>query len=225
MTKEQLISAHADPEGESPWALQIVVEDTKDFSPLQLALATAKAVVSFLGDQSLTEDEEQSIRRWMQGRIRKVVRRAKNAAWTKAKEVPGRTYSFHGVNLHVVVPTAVDDLAPAIKKAQVSGLQTIPNEKSYIEDENSTFTIFLNRSLDMSAPKAAVAAAHAAQLMARMLTPADYYEWEQSGYPMKVTSLIAIDESTEQFCSVVVHDAGFTEVSPGSATSMGLWTK
>lgn len=220
---EPFISAHKDPEGESPWAMQVVVRDTKDFSPLRLAFALSKAVATYLNDGSLSTDEKIAVERWMQGRIRKVVRRARNAAWDKVQNVPGRSFLFDGVELRILTPTSMNSIEKPIRNAQVSGLETIPNGISFVSDNNPEFCIFLNRSLNMSAPKAAVAAAHASQIMADKLTPADYETWRHSGFSLKVTSLVKLEGAMLDWASVVVHDAGLTEVIPGSVTAIGFW--
>lgn len=223
MTEKPFISAHPDPEGEIPWGMQIVVEDTKSFSPLELAHAVAKGVTVYLDEAQHSPERLASINSWMKGRIRKVVRRAKNIAWDKVQDVDGLSYADDKVSLRVMTPTDMESIPVSVRKTQVSGMQTVDNELSFVSDPDPLFTIFLNRSLNMSPPKAAVAAAHAAHLMLMKLTPSDYEKWKSSGFAMKVTTLYSLDSPFVEFMSVAIHDGGLTEVTPGSVTAMGMW--
>lgn len=225
MTKQPFISAHKDPENESPWALQCVVKDTKEFTALQLAHAMAVSVASFL--ETIVPDTERSeaYQRWMNGRIRKILRRAKNAGWDAVQEIDGETYEVDGVSIRVFTPMAMDELPRAISKCQVSHLTTLENEKATYGSEDPFLKIYVNRSLNMSAPKAAVAAAHVAQLMEMKLTDEDYEAWKNSGFALSVSSLGEVTDFVESVSTVAVHDAGLTEVVPGSITAIGIWVK
>jgi peptidyl-tRNA hydrolase len=224
MTKQPFISAHKDPEDESPWALQCVVKDTKDFTGLQLAHALATSVASFLDSLEPETERYEAYQRWMNGRIRKILRRAKNSAWDAVQEVDGETYEVEGVSIRVLTPTAMDSIPRQVAKCQVSHLSTTPDEKATYGSEKPFLKIYTNRSLNMSAPKAAVAAAHVAQLMAMKLTDEDYSAWKASSFALSVSSLGEVTDFVESVSSVAVHDAGLTEVVPGSITAIGIWT-
>lgn len=224
MTKQPFISAHKDPEDESPWALQCVVKDTKDFTALQLAHAMAVSVASFLDSIEPDTERSNAYQRWMDGRIRKILRRAKNSGWDAVQEVDGETYEVDGVSIRVLTPTAMDAIPRPVAKCQVSHLTTLENTVATHGSDAPHLKIYTNRSLNMSAPKAAVAAAHVSQLMAMKLTDEDYEAWKASSFALTVSSLGEITDFVESVSSVAVHDAGLTEVVPGSITAIGIWT-
>lgn len=228
MTIEPFISAHADPEGESPWALQCVVEETADFNEQELAHALSLAVLNFLDAAKGNAEWSAAVARWKQGRIRKILRRARNARWTKLEDEQGVTTVTSGISIRVFVPSAMDAIPANIKKCQVSGLNVNPNVTP--ARAAGLATININTALNMSPAKAAVACAHVAQLISEQLTEDAYLLWKNSGFSMEIGyldvplfveihSLTDIDEAAD----VVIRDGGLTEVEPGSITAVGFW--
>lgn len=204
-----------------PWAMQIVVEDTKDFTALQLSSALAKAVLHYLD-----EHDSDAVARWMEGRFRKLLRRAKNSAWAKVQVEEGQSYSFDGVNIFIATPAPVDAVPVSIKKAQVSGFTVKDAEGPAfdLDTSGSYANVYLNGALSMTAPKAAVAAAHAAQIMAGTLADQDYARWKEAGFPLSVFEISEIiDDFSDSQRIAVVRDAGLTEVLPGSITATCNW--
>lgn len=229
MTTEPFISAHEDPEGESPWALQCVVEETADFNEQELAEALSIAVLNFLDAAKENPEWSAAVSRWKQGRIRKILRRARNARWTKLEDEAGLTTVTNGISVRVFVPSAMDSIPANIKKCQVSGLNVNPKIHMANPDE-ACLTISINSALDMSAAKAAVACAHVAQLMSEQMSDSAYLGWKKSGFSVAIEYLdvtyfnefqspVDIDEVAD----VVIHDGGLTEVEPGSITAVGFW--
>lgn len=229
MTTEPFISAHEDPEGESPWALQCVVEETSDFNEQELSQALAVAVLNFLDAAKDNPEWSAAVTRWKQGRIRKILRRARNARWTKLEDEQGVTTVTNGISIRVFVPSAMDAIPANIKKCQVSGLNV--NPKISLATMDGQATISINSALDMSPAKAAVACAHVAQLMSEQLSEEAYLLWKKSEFAMDIDYLdvplfietnapVGIDEIAD----VVIYDGGLTEVEPGSITAVGIWT-
>lgn len=230
MTTEPFISAHGDPEGESPWALQCVVEETTDFNEQDLAHALSVAVLNFLDAAKEDPEWTAAVARWKEGRIRKILRRARNARWTKLEDEAGLTTVTNGISIRVFVPSAMDSIPSNIKKCQVSGLNV--NPKARMINPDVRLRISINSALDMSPAKAAVACAHVAQLMSERLGADHYMSWKNAGFILDIEYLdvtyfnevqfpIDIDEAAD----VVIHDGGLTEVEPGSITAVGFWYK
>lgn len=222
---EPIISAHADPEGETPWAMQFVVKDTKDFTPLQLANAVATATSRFLDSIEHGTPRANAVKRWMEGRIRKILRRAKNSAWNALEELPHETYTVEGVEIRVFDPSSMDEIPRAIAKCQVSHLTTLPEEKAKTGSPEALLDIYTNRSLEMSPAKAAIAAGHVAQLIGLKLSADDYEKWKKAGFTVRTSTLGALGEFEAQAASVAVRDAGLTEVPSGSITAIGIWSE
>lgn len=223
MTTEPFISAHQDPEGESPWALQCVVNEATEFSENALSQALALAVVHFLDEAKSNAEWTTAVERWKQGRIRKILRRARNAKWDKLAHEAGVTTVHNGIEIRVFVPSAMDVIPAAIKKCQVSGITVKENEYLKSEDTLPCLAIFSNRTLEMSPGKAAVACAHVAHLMSEKLLPEDYDKWKSLGFPLWTSTLGQVNPWIESFADVVIHDGGLTEVEPGSITAIGVW--
>ncbi len=230
---EPKISGFSDKDPNNPWAMQIIVQDTKDFTDLELNYATAKSVLSYLKASMGSSVRLKAISEWLDGRFRKVVRRAKNASWDKVQDVDGETFTYKGVSVRVITPMKMADLPKEIKKAQVSGLETLPDGISYFQDDNYALTIFLNRPLNMSSGKAAAATAHVAQkafidLMDYAYTQnifkaqRDVEKWISAGFPIKVSTLGFIEKHIAEQADVAIYDAGLTEVESGSITAIGI---
>lgn len=223
MTTEPFISAHQDPEGESPWALQCVVNESTEFSENALSQALAVAVLHFLDAARENSEWASAVERWKQGRIRKILRRARNAKWDKLANEEGVSTIHNDIEIRVFVPSAMDAIPSAIKKCQVSGITVKENEYLETSEGLPNLAIFSNRSLEMSPGKAAVACAHVAHLMSEQLLPEDYNEWKALGFPLWTSTLEQVNPWIESFADVVIHDGGLTEVEPGSITAIGVW--
>ena len=77
-----------------PWAMQVALRyDKADLPDEDLVAATAaRAVVTLLADHRARDgDWSEAVRRWRDGRIRKLVRRARGVRWEHAQAVPGVT--------------------------------------------------------------------------------------------------------------------------------------
>ena len=100
-----------------PWAMQIVVRVEKDPAPSHTAVlrATGSAVAVSLHEFTAPgADPEVRARteRWRLGPIRKVVRRARGAGWTRQLAVPEvAVHGFHDVDVAVHVPGPVDEVS------------------------------------------------------------------------------------------------------------------
>jgi peptidyl-tRNA hydrolase len=85
---------------------------------------------------------------------------------------------------------------------------------------DGTPLILLSPLVEMSAGKAMAQAAHAAQLGWRSLRRRPRRRWQEAGFPLAVRPAgerqwrAALNSGAP-----VVHDGGFTEVAPGTATA------
>jgi peptidyl-tRNA hydrolase len=81
--------------------------------------------------------------------------------------------------------------------------------------------ILLSPHVAMTAGKAMAQAGHAAQLGWRSLTAADRKRWRTAGFPLAVRDGTPTEwETAIARGAPVVHDGGFTEVEPGTATAL-----
>lgn len=227
MTTKPFISSHPDPENEAPWAMQIIVNEDYLPTPLELAHAVSHAVLAYLETATVDPVRGAAVKRWMDGRIRKILRRAKNNRWEVLAAEDGVTTTTGNTTVRVFTPCSMDEIPKNISRCQVSGLKTADEVISSVSDwedraDKTPLMIYQNRSLNMSAAKAAVAAAHVAHLTSDRMDDEDYEKWRKSGFPLMVSSLGVIEEFAANAATVAIRDAGLTEVVPGSVTAIGF---
>ncbi len=212
---------------ESPqYALPLVIRVERATPPTRTdALeGAARAVLYFLTDPRVTGEDghdgewTQAVRAWEDARIRKVVRRARGAAWQRALAVSGITVTHRTAEIRVCPPVPVGDWPAELARLQVSGTE--------LEDPEppgpvppGTPVLWLNPELPMTAGKAMAQAGHAAQLAWWRLEPRVRSEWKGSEFELAVRTA-AVERWPELVASglPVVRDGGFTEVAPGSCT-------
>jgi peptidyl-tRNA hydrolase len=225
------MAEYRDPPGEAPWAMPIVVRVERGHEPTAAAVAeaAATAVVQLLDDpRSIDGEWHEQVQRWLDGRIRKVARRARGAQWDAAAQLPGRTVVHAGAEVRAFIPGPTDAVPPQIAKLQVAGLDLDPGTPS--SASAGVLAVAVTPLVDMSPLKAAVQVSHAAQLAATTLsgTPSgagQFERWRATGFGVRLVRPDA-DEWARLAASakVVVRDAGFTEIPPNTQTAIALWT-
>ena len=215
-----------DPSDGAPWAMPIVVRAEKNALPTATAVAQAcaSAVVLLLDDPRANDDGEwaSSVQRWLDGRIRKVARRARGTRWDAVQALPGLTLDRDGAQVRAFVPMPTDALPPELSKLQVAGLE-LPDGPALVSTPNA-LKIALTPHVAMSALKAAVQVAHAAQLARTEMSVDELYRWRMTGFDVR---LIRPDAASWArwlaTARVTVRDAGFTEIPPGTRTTISRW--
>jgi peptidyl-tRNA hydrolase len=220
-------SVGGDPPGETPWALPIVVRVERDAVPTAIAVAEACAiaVVRLLDDdRSQAGEWAADVGRWLDGRIRKVARRARGARWDAVATLPGVTVEHRGATVRAFVPAPTDAVPPDIAKLQVSGLELPAGEVSPTGSRPGALDVALTPQVEMSPLKAAVQVAHAAQLAYAGATGTEFAGWRRAGFDVRLMrSDPARWAEWAGRARVVVRDAGFTEIPPGTRTAIAHW--
>ena len=220
------------PDQETPqYALPLVVRVERASPPARTdALeAAARAVLWFLSDPRVAEDGEwaPAVRAWTDGRIRKVVRRARGAGWDRALALPGITVTRRSAEIRVFAPVPNDDWPAELGRLQVSGTE-LEDPQAPGAVAAGTPVLWLNPELPMTAGKAMAQAGHAAQLAWWRLEPRARSEWKDRDFDLAVRpagfcqqeNIAPAERWAELVASglPVVRDGGFTEVAPGSCT-------
>ncbi|MDF5755316.1 aminoacyl-tRNA hydrolase [Spongiactinospora sp. TRM90649] len=182
--------------------------------------AAARAVLTLLNDPRSADPEEwrPAVREWETLGIRKVVRRARGAEWTRVLALPGITVTVRTAEVRVHPPVPLDDWPKDLSRLQVRGTEledTAPPPAADFEGA----VLWVNPALEMSAGKAMAQAGHAAQLAWWGSGPADRLAWREAGLAVAVRT--AGKDDWERLVAAglpVVRDAGFTEIEPGSCT-------
>jgi len=181
----------------------------------------ARAVLAFLSDPRVSEDGGDwaaATRAWEDARIRKVVRRARGAGWTRAAGLPGITVAHRSAEVRVFPPVPVDDWPADLARLQVSGTD-LDDPQPPGEPAAAAPVLWLNPDLGMTAGKAMAQAGHGAQLAWWGLSAPARAEWAGQDFALAVrTAGRAAWAALLASGLPVVTDGGFTEVAPGSAT-------
>jgi peptidyl-tRNA hydrolase len=204
------------------FALPIVVRVERTAPPARTdALeGAAIAVLTLLTDPRASGDGEWAglIRAWTDARIRKVVRRARGAAWDRAACLPGITLTHRSAEVRVFPPVPVDDWPPDLARLQVAGTDFTDAEPPDPPSQGQP-TLWITPEIPMTAGKAMAQAGHAAQLAWWRLDGAARGEWKESDFDLAVRT--ATPDRWKQLLASdlpLVQDGGFTEVAPGSRT-------
>lgn len=222
----------ADPPEESPWAMQLVVRAEKDARPSESAAcaAAAVAVVTLLDDERALPGGPwaDAIERWLEGRIRKVTRRARAHAWEVAQRVDGVTVEVDGAEARAYVPGPRDAVPAELARLQIRGLDLEDPDRIAIAPPRaaSVGLVIALAPLDpFTSGKKAAAAGHAAQLAAAAMDDERRRRWRDAGYPVTIVHPSTVDWR-QVVCAapVAVADAGFTEVEPGTVTATASWS-
>lgn len=157
---------------------------------------------------------------WDGQRIRKVVRRARGAEWRRALTVDGLDVVHGTAKVRVYPPVPIDMWPPELARLQVGGT-TLEDPAPPGPAPARAPVVLLSPHAEMTTGKAMAQAAHAAQLGWRASTPAQRDAWRTTGFELAVR-----DATPRQWQAAVaagapvVHDGGFTEVEPGTATAL-----
>lgn len=210
-----------------PFALIFVVQDDRDEETGEI-LSTENDILSaaMVGLQKILlsnqEEVQDVVRAWMSGRIRKIAKRARKAAWNKVDILanPHVKVSYGNSTVIVFAPMRVSEQPPALRKLQVSGLQA---EYLYpVDNDAPALRVVINPEVVMSTGKLVAQVGHAVQLFMMNANETKVNNWLNSGSVVLVLK-DAVNEFDESSVDVAVHDAGFTEVAAGSLTCVASY--
>ena len=203
------------------YALPLVIRVERGMPPSRTdALeGAARAVLIFLTDPRTAGGEwTERVRAWEDGHIRKVVRRARGAAWLRAAALPGITVTHGTAELRVYPPVPVDAWPEDLARLQVAGTD-LSDPAPPGEPGAGTPVIWINPEVEMTAGKAMAQVGHGAQLAWWRLPETARAQWHARDFPLAVRTASAA-RWKELLASdlPVVQDGGFTEVEPGTCT-------
>ncbi len=182
--------------------------------------AAAAAAIAVCLDPRAEPDGEwhDDVVAWVRGRIRKVSRRARGAHWEAVQALPGVTITVGRAEVRAFVPSRVVDVPKELSRLQISGSE-LPEDKPG-EIPQGAYVLWLNPRVEMTAGKAAAQVGHASMLLAPTLSEEELKEWAALDYrcAVRTPSPEDWDALLARPDTVVVRDAGYTEVDPGTAT-------
>lgn len=206
--------------GQVEYVLPLVVRIERDGPPAHTAAleAAARTVLTVLTDPRSVDGGAwaAAVDAWQAGRIRKVVRRTRGAAWRRAAALPGVTVAHGGAEVRGYPPVPLDGWPPELARLQVAGTElSDPRPPPAVSGR----VLWLNPALTMSTGKAMAQVGHAAQLAWWALGGPARTAWLGDGLDLHVRTAAAGRWAVLRRSGLpVVRDAGFTEIPPGSAT-------
>ena len=191
--------------------------------------AAAAAAVAVCLDPRAEDEWHEPLVAWVDGRIRKVSRRARGAHWDAVQALPGVTITVDGAQARALLPGKVAEMPKEITRLQISGSELPADDPGPVPD--GVPVLWLNPTVTMTAGKAAAQVGHASMLLAAALR-ADGQEsrfdtWEDFRCAVRTPTQrtwAALHPGDDPLGAwrrrrvVAVRDAGFTEVDPGTVT-------
>ena len=210
-------------------AMPVVLRVERDL-PGRTALleaAAAAAVALCLDERAQPEGEwHEDVHDWIDGRIRKVSRRARGAHWAAVQDQPGVTVSVGGAEARALLPWRVAETPKVVSRLQISGTELPLDTPGPAPD--GVPVLWVNPGVEMTVGKLAAQVGHGSMLLAA-LAEADGIDLSDWDFHCAVRTAApsqwqALAEGTwPQDRVVAVRDAGFTEVDPGTVTVVGQW--
>lgn len=221
------IDGHVD--HEVPWAMQFAIryDKTNPASHVDTCEAVARATVGLISSPEARDGAwRERVDHWRDGRIRKLVRRAKGPTrWDEAQMLPGVTVEQGGdsegaAGARAFVPGPVRPLDPILKKLQVEGTE-LPDEHPS-RTEGAMVTVGVSPLITMTTGKAAAQCAHAAQLAWEAMDEPTRERWAADDHRLRVEVIDEQRWATDPG-RVQVVDAGFTELDGPTETTRAWW--
>ncbi|WP_372463147.1 peptidyl-tRNA hydrolase [Pseudonocardia kujensis] len=192
-------------------AMPVILRIEREQPPRTALLeAAAQAALAVCVDPRAQGEWYEPLRAWVDGRIRKIARRARGAHWAAVQELPGVTVEVGGAEARALLPGPVDAVPRTVARLQIGGTDLPPDEPGPVPE--GIPLIVLNPAVDMTVGKAAAQVGHASMILAAVRGWAEAPRFAVRRDPALWEALLARDDV------VCVRDAGFTEVDPGTIT-------
>src|SRR6476660_9744537 len=178
--------------------------------------AAAGAALAVCLDPRAADEWRDALATWVESHIRKIARRARGAHWAAVQELPGLTVTVGDAQARALLPGPVDDVPKVVSRLQIGGTDLPDDDPG--PPPPGVPVIWVNGALGMTVGKAAAQVGHASMLdaAARGLRAAPPYAVRTVGRVHWARLCRAVEHGT----AVAVRDAGFTEVAPGTITTI-----
>jgi len=187
--------------------------------------AAALATIELLDNERSQPDGiwHTSVATWNGARIRKIVRRARASAWERAQSVSGVTATRDGAEARAFVPSPMDQAPKEVTKLQIqsTALDDVEPIDALPELVPATLVLAVTPHFEMSWGKQAAQCAHAGQRAWMTADQVTLAAWDAAARPIAVLHPSAgLWESLDDVATTRIHDGGFTEIPPGTNSSI-----
>lgn len=197
--------------------LVVRIERTAPPTHTDVLEAAAKACLAVWHDERAAGEWAGAFATWVDGRFRKVVRRARGAHWDAAGRLPGVTVTSGSATVRAFPPAPADELPKELTRLQVGGTD-LDDPEPPPPPAAGAARVWLNPALRMTTGKAAAQAAHGAMRLWDVLDESDRAAWKVAGYPLAVRTASASRWDALAGTDAEISDGGFTEIPRGSVT-------
>jgi peptidyl-tRNA hydrolase len=184
----------------------------------QMVEAAARASVAAW----LTCPEDPAWTTWLAGSFGKTVRRARTVEVEKTREFHVASALVGDAEAFACLPVPTADMPAPIRKLQVSGTDRDRGAWTRPFERPIGPYVVVNLGAGMSTGKTCAQVAHAVFAWALQQTPDHLSNWQDAGMPFFVSD--ANQDTFDRYrrhrsdTTIVIEDAGHTEVAPGTAT-------
>ena len=208
--------------------LVLRVERAEPPTVAQACEAVASAALRLIGDERCAPEGPwyDAVQAWQGGgRIRKIVRRARGAPWTKAQLPDGVTATTSsGSTARAFLPSPTDQVPAAVARLQIdsSDAPLTAETTRPATASGRGLWVALTPLVAMTWGKLAAQAAHGAQLVWQQASADQRQTWSALGEPLGVvfpeaTAWARLAARTDL---TSIKDGGFTEIPPGTQTAL-----
>lgn len=215
-----------DEDPEQVRAMPVILRIEKSEPPRRTELleaAAAAALAVCLDDRCGTGGPwRERMAAWAGFRIRKVARRARGTHWDAAATLDGVTVQVGAAQVRAMVPDLVSRIPHEVRRLQISGTE-LPADTPDPPPPDLP-VLLLNPEVPMTLGKAAAQVGHASMLLAARMhadgAEKELLAWSEHGFrcAVRTPTRDAWHAALATGDGVPVHDAGFTEVVPGTLT-------
>lgn len=212
---------------DSPLALQLAARVEKIDPPAvtDICAAAALATIELLDDDRSQPGGEwhEAVQAWNGARIRKLVRRARASSWERAQAPDGVTAFYNNAEVRAFVPGPMDQAPVEVAKLQIQStpLSDPPVIDEQLDVASGSLVIAVTPLFEMSWGKQAAQCAHAGQRAWMTASSNELHQWSAGG-----KQIVVIHPSPELWsrleavATTAIHDGGFTEIPPGTNTTL-----
>lgn len=199
-----------------PMILRLEKDETLRPSHEEAQLATAYAIANFFDSPLIIDDGDwaEATSKWLNGRIRKVARRARGTEWEKVKKLAHISGTYGKAEVIILSPHANFNPPAEIKKLQISGIELNKTPQEVNQNNVKGLQFAINPEINMSTGKTLAQIGHAVQLAIFNSDKDTIQKWVQQQTPIHECGWNEHGTWTAE-----IHDAGFTEIPAGSLTS------